>query len=75
MSQEIKLRLLIQFRIRIQWICRVVANTLDNPQSLSLSLSEKDSITRREEFRALDKPESNQSTISRPDEGTVNINH
>ena len=60
---------------RVQWLVRIIANTLNNAQTLGLSLSEKYSITRCQELRSLDETESHQSTISCPEQGTVNVNH
>lgn len=53
----------------------VVSDTLDNAQAFRPALSEKYSVTRREELGTLDETECNQCTITSPDEGTVNVNY
>jgi hypothetical protein len=58
---------------RVKRMIRVVSDTLDDPQALGFTLPEQDSIARSQEFRPLDEPEGNKSSITGSNEGAVNV--
>lgn len=56
-------------------MCRIIANTLHNAQTFSLTLPEKDTIARREELGPLDEAERHEGAVAGSDEGAIDVDH
>jgi hypothetical protein len=57
----------------VERMCGIVTHALDDTETFGSTLPEQHSITDRQEFRSLHEPESNQSTVTSSDVGTIYI--